>query len=707
MKESSVRMLLSEILDACILGPTPHQSSNLVTLLDGLTMAMCNCAPLQSKMMLAISSNSLQGKLWSFIQVRPVNEAGTCRTYATSLHREVVSATISSLLTLVLRTGSAESSFPHTLVVALIKKQRDLPYVVNQCSHLSATAHSSISLFQQDCTPYSGQHLQDWRDRLRSELESQNFYQRDSVIRSVAQICQDLETRCNTVEGPLRREQQRSKELEQQVSQLNEQVSSLKSQADDDRYHLEGLEDEKLAIADERDRAATKLKELEVEFATANERAEKILRTVQEDFHAKELEFRSTILAREENIRTSASEIEELNGSINRLRHALEEKEVEHKGLNEQYQNLQSRLHESETQLDSERETVFRQSQEMTRLKDRNVDIENQLQSTETELELITGRLSDLQVNHQELVQSSEEALRELEVKYTNDMDSAAAEAEEKYTRLNGELQDALRNDRLSREAYEEVRRDLQFLQNSIPPLETKIQELKVFCEEQEEELDELRTLRRNVLKSFGLATPNPLSMRSGTRSQTETNDPQTPHAPREHRRWKSAIQTQDVPPKATASTQGFADTAMKNEANASFASSDSHGSQNGSTPKRSKPRPSFKMPAMQTPYTQRPILNSRSLSKKSSPSKRSALAQMSPNRRHTTVGFAVPENEVEQQYDEARSVRKRRGSLQDTDQPDFDMDDFLAGTPLMTPGRFDTGTGRVPDEDDVTATEL
>ncbi|KAF2132227.1 hypothetical protein P153DRAFT_383117 [Dothidotthia symphoricarpi CBS 119687] len=701
LQENSVRTLLYGILNACISAPTSHQLSNFITLIDGLTTALRSCALLRSKMLLAISSNNLQEKLWSFIHDRSVKESSTCRTNAASLHREVVSATIASLLTLVLTMGPTELSVPHVLVAALIKKQRELPYVSSQCSHILATAPPSISLFQQECTQFTGQHLQDWRDRLKSELESQNFYQRDSVVRSVAQICQDLETRCNTVEEPLRREQERSKELEQQISQLKEQVSSLKSQADDDRYHLEGLEDEKLIMAEEKNRVATKLDELKVEFAEADRAVQETLRTVQEEFHAKELDFRSATFKHEENIRAGANEIEALNGSVSQLRRTLEENKAKQDALHEQHQDLQSRFDESESQLDSERETVFRQSEEIKRLKNQNTDIDNQLLSTETELEVITGRLSDLQVSHQELVQSSEEVLRELEVKYTDDMDAAAAKAEDQSAKLNNELQIALHKGREAKEAYDEVRREFQLLQNSVPPLEAKLQELTEFCTEQEEELEELRTLRRNVLKSFGLATPNPLAIRSAARPQTETNDPQTPRAPREHRRRKSAIQTQDVMPKATGSTQGPPNTTMENVADAS---SDSHGSQNGPTPKRPKPRPSFKVPAMHTPYTQKPILNSRSLSKKLSPSKRSALRQLSPNRRHTTVGFAASENEEEYQYDETTSARKRRGSLQ---QPDFDMDDFLAGTPLMTPGRFETGTGRVPDEDDVTTTEL
>ena len=89
---------------------------------------------------------------------------------------------------------------------------------------------------------------------------------------------------------------------------------------------------------------------------------------------------------------------------------------------------------------------------------------------------------------------------------------------------------------------------------------------------------------------------------------------------------------------------------------------------------------------------------------------KRSALRPVSPNRRHTTVGFAISEKEHEEE-DECEDefvLGERRGSLREIgemEQASFDMDGFLASTPF-TPGNFVCGTGRGPEEDEGT-TEL
>ncbi|KAF1841622.1 uncharacterized protein K460DRAFT_388516 [Cucurbitaria berberidis CBS 394.84] len=599
------------IQETCVSPPSSHELTNLVILVDELKTGVSTSEPLRTKILVALSSDTLQKKSWRFIQAGIKNEGASCRTYAVSLHAKLTSATTALLLTTALGTQIEEPALPHTLALALIKKLDQYPSVTHKCSHYLETADCpTISLFQQGSTPHTGQHLQDWRHRLRSELQSQSFYQH-------------LETRCDTVEEPLRMEQEKSKELEQRAA--------------DDRFHLDGLEDEKLSIADENDKVTAQLEALKADFAEANERADKML------------QYRDR-------------ELDELKATLSQLEEAREQQEEAHYNLNEQQEHLRN-----------EREITSRQVEEVARLKNRESDLENRLGVAETELEVISGRLDDLQ------------ALRELKVKYDNSTEAASIKAEEERNELSGQLQSALKNNRQAKDAYDETRKDLQLLQTSIPPLKNRIQELTDRCSEQEVELDELRTVRKNVLASMGLdlATQNPLVIRSASPS-------------REHRRRESANNTQAIVTKVT-----------KDMANTTFASSDPYSSQSGgSHHKRPKPRPSFKVPAMHTPYTQKPALISRPASTKPSPRKRSALGQMSPNRRHTTVGFAISDNEDEHQSTNSHLMKKRRGSLQDMEQADFDMNDVPAGTPL-TPGNFTAGTGRVSDEDYGSMTDL
>jgi predicted nucleic acid-binding Zn-ribbon protein len=697
MQHHIVQELLVKILDACTSLVDSHRLSIYTTLVEHITTTLPSCESLRSIILHAVSSSELQGVIWGVVRYKSPKKDSMCRAYTALLHQSLNTAVVAMLLTLALTAQPTGDDLPPALTTALVSKQRQLGHGVGKCSHeVSIDEPTPVSLFQQKNTPYTGQHLDDWRDRLKSELECQGSYQRDSIVRSVAQICQDLETRCNTVEEPLRREKERTQELEQHILKLDERIASLEVQAADDRFHSEGLEDEKLIISEERNSLSAKLDHLQATSDEAIRKTNDVLVQAREDHNLKELELRSMILTHEETIRALENDIEAQSNAVVGLRHELADAQGECALRSQQLETVQHRFDDAERKLNDELQVVCVQSEEILQLKNQNNELTSQLQDTKTGLDAITVQLSDLRTSHQELEDSSREANKALNDRYTRDMEAAAAQAKDDYESLGAKLREAIQDGRRTAEAYDNTRKEHMDLQESVAVLEERLQELTMFCSEQEEELEELRTLRKNVLASMGLASQNPLEMRAASRAQKDITDPQKIRAPREHRRRKSAIHATDGVGCRVA--QDATSTAMENVANASFASSDSHSSQNGSTPKRSKVQSTFKVPTMHTPYA------SRSIARKLSPIKRSALRQLSPNRRHTTVDFvALGSGE---RLDEMQSAKKRRNSLQGIEEADFDMEDFLTSNSL-TPARFISGTGRIPDDDSVTATEL
>ena len=655
---------------------------------------------LQLKMSSAFSSETLQKKLCNFVQAIPVLEDTGCHTYTVTLHRKLISTTIASLLTLSFAGQVGKHTLPYGMVVALINKQRDFPSFQHNCSHYSNSRDRNlISLFEQGSTPYTGEHLQDWKNRLKSELDGQGGYQRDLIMRSVAQICQDLDTRCNTVEEPLRQERERSKELEQRLAQLNEQISCLETEKIDDRFHLEGIEYDKEKITREKEVLAESFGKLKLYFAEAKRNEAETLRTMQEDIHAKEMELQSTILRYEESACSRERELESLKGTLSQLKEDQKQQDQDQLILNEQFEQLQARLKETEYQLEGERGRTCTQAEALTQLETRFHDLEIQLQTTETDLEITNRKLGDLEVSHQELIHTSEEVLRETVVKYENETNFKVAQAEEERNVLNDQLQKAIETGRQLKDVYETTRRDLQVVRGSVPPLETEIQKLKDLCSEQEDELEELRTLRKNVLASMGLASQNPLPIRSSPQSSSDAMSSATSRKPREHRRRKSAFIVHDAATKVAIGSERTTETACDDSSNRSLALPEplcSDGS--GTIPKRLKGCQSFKVPEMRTSYMQKPVLDSRFPSKKLSPKKRTALRPISPNCRHTSVGFVTSVIDEEHQDVGTQSLRKRRGSFEDIEKSICDLDDFLVGTPGSR--NFLPGTGKAPDEE-------
>ncbi|KAH7405858.1 hypothetical protein DE146DRAFT_649901 [Phaeosphaeria sp. MPI-PUGE-AT-0046c] len=704
MQQQSIHKLLAGILDTCLFPLHSHQTSIHTSLVERIATTLPSCESLQGHVLGAVTHGEIQDKIWKVLQLNMESDDTDCQAYATSLQQNLRSATIALLLTLALK--SAGPVLPTRLSNALVSKQRQFRRGGFHCLHKAATVETTkISLFQQNNTPYTGQHLHNWRDRLKIDLESHGSYQRDSIMRSVAQICQDLEVRCNTVEEPLHREKEKTQKLEQHIIRLQQRLELLEVQAADDRLYSEGLEDEKMSIAKERESLSNRLSDVEANFHEAIRKSDDDMCQAREEYHAKEVELRSTILTYEETIRMHESDRMAQDSEMTSLRQTLGQLQQEHTTLEKELDTVRVKLGNVGQDLASELETIRAQSEEIKRLKDRNIELELQLQGTEADLDTTTSKLGDLQVSHRALVLSSEEAYKDLEHKYNRDMEATATTAKHANDDLNTKFHEAIQHNLVVESAHEETRQLLRKSEAEVPIYEQRIQELTEFCSEQEEELEELRTLRKNVLASMGLGSQNLLAIRSVPRDQKDTSEARTPRTHREHRRRKSALQTVVDVPRASEDGHGATSTATEHVANASSGSSDSQSSQNGPTPKRSKPRPVFKIPTMQTPYTQKPLLTSRSVSKKLSPIKRSALRQLSPNRRHTTVGFVASEDE-DGPPDTMRSTKKRRGSLQDIEQADSAMEDFLAGTPL-TPGNFMTGTGRVPEDEETTTTEL
>ncbi|KAF2703959.1 hypothetical protein K504DRAFT_391230 [Pleomassaria siparia CBS 279.74] len=741
LRESTLHRLLLDILQVCN-EPVSSQLCSYSVLVQELGTVIPDCTPLRSKMLSALSSNGLQASIRGFLA-----SPGNCLqdvgvqygdTASALRHRTLVSSTISMLLTAALTAQSTEPGLTHSLAISLLRKQQKLTHIPP--SYPVATtpsAHASISLFEQESTQFTGRHLQDWRSRLSSELESQSFYQRDSVIRSVAQICQDLETRCETVEEPLRIEQTKSKELETQVSKLREQIVSLENEAIDRRLYCDGLEAEVGSAENERNSIAARLDDLQKRFADANKEADESLLAAQESFNFRQLQFRSTILTHEEDIEALTKEkdrleeegrqkeserktlcelhddeMQAMNQEKNRLLDEIQRIGHENTTMNEHQERLKVDLNSIKEELEVERRTTSQQADEISRLESKGADLEHRLHDTEAELGAINGQLSELQLRHQQLVQTSEEALQALEARHEKEFEVATSKANDECKHLEDELQDALHDGKQVRRAYEDSQRELQLLQTTVNALEEEVRQLSDACSEKEEEL---RALKNRVLASISLVT-EPMPARN--------NMADKPRTPRENRRRKSAMRTfQDVAPMTTSYTQEITNTVMEHVADAHFTSSDS--SRDGSTPKRAKRRSTFKTSTVHATNAQSMVYPSRLHAKKSSPTEHSVLRQVSPNRRHTTVGFAIPEKDEQEEQNEGNGgvvLGKRRGSFGGGGgsggsggrsggdmQASFDMDGFLAAGTPFTPGNFTSGTGSGPEEEEEeeSATEL
>jgi hypothetical protein len=425
LHESTIRQILAALLQVCLISDNLLEVRNTLILVEALMAAMPNVPNLSIKLLSALLCDEIQGSIGRFLEgnLKSTGSSKSCTASITSMRLELHSATLAMLLTSALL--SKEVRLLPGLVLALVNKQRDLAKPTKQCNHAKRHMKSTVSLFEQECTPSTGLHRRDWREQIRSTCQRHNNQQGDEFIRICNQIFQDLETRVNTAEEPLRREQSKVEELTTQVSQLHLKLETLKNERLDQRLFAEGLEAEIESKEKENRDLSAKFVELKAEFTRVNREADERLRAAQDDFKARELEFQGMVLTHEQDVRKRTRETENLIVQLQELKDTVQKEQNERQALNGLYQALEDKCNELQGELQSERQSSAQKSEEMGNLKGTIVSLEEQLHASRSELDKMMNEREELQVSFNELLRSSEQALHDLELRYNHDLESS------------------------------------------------------------------------------------------------------------------------------------------------------------------------------------------------------------------------------------------------------------------------------------------
>jgi hypothetical protein len=264
LHESNIHRTLSYLLRLSQSTTSLYVLCKLSILVEEFTAVVAASPHFRSRILAATSSNELQESIWTFLKSpwgasKEPTGLSLCDAATTTMQQSLQSSIVSFFLTAALTETLPDTKLAPDLAMSFLHKQQQLCKANEQCTHTVPKAQQTLSIFEQGCTPSTGKHEMDWKERLKSELEMQSFYQRDSLIRSVTQICHDLESRCANVEEPLRQEQARVQDLTHQVSRFAEQIESLESVAVDRRLYIDGLEAENSVIQHEKDTLSSDL----------------------------------------------------------------------------------------------------------------------------------------------------------------------------------------------------------------------------------------------------------------------------------------------------------------------------------------------------------------------------------------------------------------------------------------------------------------
>ncbi|KAL8655097.1 MAG: hypothetical protein Q9226_003173 [Calogaya cf. arnoldii] len=360
------------------------------------------------------------------------------------------------------------------------------------CQSNTNVSHSRtpalVSLFETGSTPCSAT---EWRVRVKNELSQNAEYQYQGIVRTMEDVCQDLERRCKEVEAPLRDEKARSMKLQAELDESRLRVANLSSHTHEQSLVLEGIEREKSELlariadlehehnelfgrtedlrqelgkaieqAEDADRNRSKnIREFELvqaavvaekdEILEAQERKNKDSKAREDQLEEDVMKLRAnvsmhqnkighleaTISEQQTELRSAHILINEKQDTLDRLDELLDHSRTDRGNLQTEVARLSDACRELRSELEDKAATVESQSAELITLRSRD----------EAELSAQSHKLAQLR-------QSSDERAEELQQLLSKQAEDAALTAlqrdsrivqlEDEFAKLKGDLED-------------------------------------------------------------------------------------------------------------------------------------------------------------------------------------------------------------------------------------------------------------------------
>lgn len=239
------------------------------------------------------------------------------------------------------------------VTTALLNKQMSLSTVSRSCDFYGPKTLAPVipPINTNEATQRAGSH--DWRNMLRESILRANESQFESIVRTVGEVCQDLERRCENVERPLQDEQNRSKDLKLKLNASEEALRAFESQAQERLLAIGGLETEKamlvaqVQVAEQREQSLSHSYEiLQQEFDAAKQEAADAAETAEEALNQQELAHLASLTGKDEMYDEQTSIIKELEDRITILAGELSQMKAQDDEANSRIAELQDEAHE-------------------------------------------------------------------------------------------------------------------------------------------------------------------------------------------------------------------------------------------------------------------------------------------------------------------------------------------------------------------------
>lgn len=593
MEEAFISEVLGSILKTAVQQVAPSYEALRMSQTSGLMVSAFAAAAnqssqLRSAILYTLSANAFNRPLNDFLAL-PLPMACNAETCAD--HRICPVALARSqrklrldVCSLFLRTGllasTDQAGIDPALAVSLLEKQVEFATAIPACRFASQSFQRNValSLVEQSSTPPEQRASSDWRARFSADLLRNAKSNSDSILRTVGDICRDLEDRCEVVEGPLKEEQARSMELQIKLNTASTEIAKLESEAEERNLFLNGLDAEKSSL--ERQRKADgaritdlteRLQEMEAKTAEVRAVAERTTANAKEEASNQDLKHLAVMNAKEDIIAEQHERIERLEQALEAIREDLAATCEASLAAQKRVGELEIEAADSAQAREVDRMSSAKKVIDIDRLRGLEVELRAEIEAVADINRRQATRIDSLQSELQSARASSEDYLESLKQIHESEKLAAATEMarlrhdhEKEMVRLSDDHQKAVQTASLECCAKD----------STISGLERRIEKLLKDRKEKAREFAEAQDLSTKLMTVMGLKTEQPPALAQGLAKSGFRNI--FVDSPDAHQGSRRQTATAPAP---------------------SFESSTS--SKSGPTPKRTRPRRTTRSPTM------------------------------------------------------------------------------------------------------------
>ncbi|KAL8951422.1 MAG: hypothetical protein Q9222_002613 [Ikaeria aurantiellina] len=371
------------------------------------------------------------------------------------------------------------------------------------------------SLFELENTPCSSASSEHWKARVKHDLVQNADHQYQTIVRSMGDVCQDLERRCNEVERPLREEQAKTAQLLSELDESRRTMAGLESLNQEQRLMMQGTEKEKNEMVSleedmrqEREELWSQVEESRKEVRIAHERVSVV--TQRSASEVKELQLFHALAIAEKEDRFEAqlqvetalkARIDDLESAAAELRSKASATDGELLRLKETCLEQRTSLEYVETMAHEKDNAIDQQQQLLSSLGAEKVELQFRVESLSEDCRSLRGELE----NKGAIIQSRLTELHEMRAKYENELFARSQDCRE----LQGSHERKLEELQTLREEETEVAaRKAEENDAVIQDLEKELSKVRSELKDQESELEEARKLQEQVMSFWSKQRP-------------------------------------------------------------------------------------------------------------------------------------------------------------------------------------------------------